>query len=82
MKKVLFFSASWCSSCSKAKQDVFSLCKEHGFEFCTVDVDTDEDLVADYMIDKLPTLVFLKNEIAYRCVDNVLEFEAGFRDSS
>lgn len=82
MKKVFFFSADWCSSCSNGKETVERLCKKHGFEFLLIDIDCHKDLVEDYMINKLPTIVFFKNDIAYRSVENVLDAEAIFLEST
>lgn len=61
--KVVFYSAPWCSGCTKMKPKFYDTCKSLGVSFEIVDVE-DEDGVArsiKYNIRNVPTLVFMKN---------------------
>ena len=61
MKKLLFFTASWCSSCKAIKPVVQKEAPEKGFELKLVDMDDDEGayMADDYGIKSLPTLILL-----------------------
>lgn len=61
MKKLLFFSASWCSSCRQLKPIVEKEAPEKGYEMEDLDMDEDDGaFFADkYKVRSLPTLIVL-----------------------
>ena len=61
MKKLLFFTASYCSACKAIKPIVEKEAPEKGLELKLVDIDDDEGayMADDYGIRSLPTLILL-----------------------
>lgn len=61
MKKLLFFTASYCSACKAIKPIVEKEAPEKGLELKVVDIDDDEGayMADDYGIRSLPTLILL-----------------------
>lgn len=60
MKKVLYFTSTWCVPCQSIKPIFNEL--EHTYkdiEFCVIDVDSNKALVEHFDISSLPTFVFL-----------------------
>lgn len=60
--KVVFYSAPWCSGCTRMKPKFYDTCRELGVAFEIVDVE-DETGVArsiKYGIRNVPTLVFMR----------------------
>lgn len=59
MKKVLYFSASWCGPCKQLGPIMESLSGEINYE--KINVDTATDLVTEHGIRNIPTMVLIKN---------------------
>lgn len=61
MKKLLFFTASYCSACKAIKPIVEKEAPEKGLELKLVDIDDDEGayMADDYGVRSLPTLILL-----------------------
>jgi thioredoxin-like negative regulator of GroEL len=55
MKQIIFFSASWCGPCKSFKPVMERLSQELPIRF--VDVDAEPQLVAEYGIRNVPTVV-------------------------
>ena len=63
MKKVIRFTASWCGPC-KVYATTFKDVQEQikGVEFETVDVDTENKLMAEHGVRNVPTTVLVKED--------------------
>ena len=59
MKKILYFSASWCSPCRTLGPIMESLSGQINYE--KIDVDNNQDLPIKYGIRNVPTLVLVEN---------------------
>ena len=61
MKKLLFFTASYCGACKAIKPIVEKEAPEKGLELKLVDIDDEEGayMADDYGIRSLPTLILL-----------------------
>ena len=57
MKKILYFSATWCGPCKTLGPIVDSLSGQINYE--KIDVDTNHDLSAQYGVRNIPTLILL-----------------------
>jgi thioredoxin 1 len=59
MKKILYFSAGWCQPCKNFKPIMEQVSRELPVQF--VDIDASPQLVAEYGIRSVPTIVILNN---------------------
>jgi thioredoxin-like negative regulator of GroEL len=59
MKKILYFSSTWCQPCKNFKPIMEQVSRELPVQF--VDVDASPDLVAEYGVRNVPTIVILNN---------------------
>ena len=59
MKKILYFSAAWCGPCKNFKPIMEQVSREIPVEF--IDVDANPQLVAEYGVRNIPTLVIVNN---------------------
>ena len=59
MKKILYFSASWCQPCKNFKPIMEQVSRELPVQF--VDVDASPQLVAEYGVRSVPTLIAVDN---------------------
>jgi thioredoxin 1 len=81
MKKILYFSASWCSPCKTLGPIMESLSGQINYQ--KIDVDTNPDMSIKYKIRNIPALVLLENgEVKDRKVgvlskDQILNFYNG-----
>ncbi|MDB4549322.1 thioredoxin domain-containing protein [bacterium] len=81
MKKILYFSASWCGPCKTLGPIMESLSGQINYQ--KIDVDTDPDMSIKYKIRNIPALVLLENgEVKDRKVgvlskDQILNFYNG-----
>jgi len=60
MKKILYFTASWCAPCKTLSPIMDSLQGQINFD--KIDVDSNTDLSAQYGVRGVPSLVLLENE--------------------
>jgi thioredoxin 1 len=62
MIKIIKFEASWCSPCRAIKPIIEKIqSKFKDLEVEIVDVDEGSDLIREYSVKSIPTLVFLKD---------------------
>ena len=61
MKKILYFSASWCGPCKTLGPIIESLGNKINYE--KIDVDTDTKLASEFGVRNIPTLVLVKDGI-------------------
>ena len=59
MKKILYFSASWCGPCKMLGPIMESLSGQINYE--KIDVDNNQDLSIQYGVRNIPTLVLVEN---------------------
>jgi thioredoxin 1 len=59
MKKILYFSASWCGPCKMLGPIMESLSGQINYE--KIDVDNNQDLSIQYGVRNVPTLVLVDN---------------------
>ena len=62
MKKILYFSAGWCSPCRTLGPIMESLSGQINYQ--KIDVDNNQDLSIKYGVRNVPTLVLVENEEA------------------
>jgi len=62
MKKILYFSASWCGPCKMLGPIMESLSGQINYE--KIDVDNNQDLSIQYGVRNVPTLVLVDNNEA------------------
>ena len=78
MKKILYFSATWCGPCKMLGPIMESLSGQINYE--KIDVDNNQDLSIQYGVRNIPTLVLVENGEAVRRLtglqqkDQILEF--------
>ena len=59
MKKILYFSATWCGPCKNFKPIMEQVSRELPVQF--VDVDASPQLVAEYGVRSVPTVIIINN---------------------
>ncbi len=59
MKKILYFSASWCGPCKTLGPIMDSLSGQINYD--KIDVDNNQDLSIEYGVRNIPTLVLIEN---------------------
>ena len=59
MKKILYFTASWCAPCKALSPIMDSLQGQINFD--KIDVDSNTDLSAQYGVRGVPSLVLVEN---------------------
>ena len=62
MKKILFFTAPWCSGCKSLKPKLYQLTEGRGIEVEEIDVEERPQEAEGYGITSLPTLFFVQDE--------------------
>lgn len=60
MKKILYFSASWCSPCRTLSPIMESLANQINYQ--KIDIDHNPYLVSKYDVKSIPTVILLENE--------------------
>tara|TARA_R110000744_G_scaffold137551_8_gene248118 strand:- start:4568 stop:4813 length:246 start_codon:yes stop_codon:yes gene_type:complete len=81
MKKILYFSASWCGPCKMLGPIMESLSGQINYE--KIDVDNNQDLSIKYGVRNIPTLVLVENGAIIRKLtglqqkDQILNFYNG-----
>lgn len=68
--KLLKFYADWCGPCKMMKPMVEKIANEHDLELVEVNIDNEHDLVHQYGVQGVPTLVLL-DENAHEIGRNV-----------
>lgn len=60
---ILYFTASWCSGCKTLEPRLEELYKKYSEKIKIVKINVEDDpvLSAKYLVNSLPTLLFLKN---------------------
>ena len=63
MKKVVMFSASWCTPCKQAKP-VFQKLNESvsNVQFEIVDIDENRQMAQDFNVTGVPTFMLIEND--------------------
>ena len=59
MKKILVFTATWCGPCKNFKPIMEQVSRELPVQF--IDVDASPDLVAEYGVRNVPTVIVVNN---------------------
>jgi len=59
MKKILYFSASWCGPCKNFRPIMEQVSRELPVEF--IDIDANPQLVTEYGIKSIPTVIITNN---------------------
>lgn len=60
--ELLHFTATWCQPCKKNTPIILSFIEQNvGLKYTKIDVDKSEDLVKQYDISSVPTLIVLEN---------------------
>ena len=59
MKEILYFSATWCQPCKNFKPIMEQVSRELPVQF--VDVDANPQLVAEYGVRSVPTVIIINN---------------------
>ena len=60
MKEIKYFTAGWCSPC-RALSPIMDNLKNQGLNITKIDVDEKPELVTEFGIRNVPTLVFMEN---------------------
>lgn len=65
---VIFFTASWCGSCKMVYPVIESLAKEqlNNVDVYIVDVDQNQELLDEFQVFSIPTIVIRYNKKTYR----------------
>ena len=74
MKKILYFSASWCGPCKMLGPIMESLSGQINYE--KIDVDNNQDLSIQYGVRNIPTLILVENGEAVRKLTGLQQKEA------
>jgi len=61
MKRLIFFTANWCSACQTMKPAVEQISKQMNIPINKIDTDYDVSYTADYGVRSVPTLILLEN---------------------
>ena len=61
MIKLLDFYATWCGPCKMLSPIIDELSKDRSLEVVKIDIDKNEDLVKEFGIMSVPTIVLLKD---------------------
>ena len=59
MKKVLYFSTTWCGPCKTFKPIVQQVAQETGIPVKYLDADQDQEMAKKYSINSVPTIVIV-----------------------
>ena len=62
MKKILAFTAGWCQPCKNFKPILEQISRELPVQF--IDIDANPDLVAEYGIRNVPTIIITRDNRA------------------
>ena len=62
---LFYFTASWCGPCQKIKPIIEEISKrvdDKILKVCKIDIDNNSDLVDEYNITSVPTLILIKEK--------------------
>jgi thioredoxin-like negative regulator of GroEL len=59
MKKILYFTASWCQPCKNFRPVMEQVSRELPVQF--IDIDSNPQLVAEYGVRNVPTVIVVNN---------------------
>lgn len=62
MKKIMFFTAPWCSGCKSLKPMLYKLIEGKDIEVEEIDVEERGEEASSYGVTNLPTLFFVHDE--------------------
>ena len=62
MKEIKYFTSTWCSPC-KVLSPIMDKLKYQGFNITKIDVDDTPELVTEYGVRNIPTIVFEVNGV-------------------
>lgn len=62
MKKLLYFSASWCGPCKALSPIIDKVAKEMGISLQKIDVDENADQAANFKIRSIPTVILFEDD--------------------
>jgi thioredoxin 1 len=74
MKKILYFTGTWCQPCQILGPIMESLSGQINYE--KIDVDNNQDLSIQYGVRNIPTLVLVENGEAVRRLTGLQQKEA------
>ncbi len=68
MKKIMFFTAPWCSGCKTLKPQLYQIVKGTDVVVEEIDVEQRGEEASSYGVSALPTLFFVQDEelVAHR----------------
>ena len=66
MIKLLDFYATWCGPCKMLSPIIDELSEDRSLEVVKIDIDKNEDLVKEFGIMSVPTIVLLKDNKTYQ----------------
>jgi len=81
MKKILYFSATWCGPCKTLGPIMESLSGQISYQ--KIDVDKDQDQSIKYGVRNIPTLILIENgevkdkKVGVLSKDQILNFYNG-----
>jgi len=61
MKKLVYFSASWCQPCVKFGPQLENITSTKGIPLEKIDVDADQEMTMKYHVKSIPTVVLIEN---------------------
>ena len=79
MTNLFYFTAKWCSPCTKVRPIVENLIND-GYPFTIVDIDTEIELVKSFEIKSVPTFILLEDKVEIKRItgaqtkEQLLEF--------
>lgn len=59
--KILYFSATWCGPCKSLAPIINEIATSNNISIEKIDIDENPNLVKDYSIRSVPTLIFEEN---------------------
>jgi thioredoxin 1 len=74
MKKILYFTGTWCQPCQILGPIMESLSGQINYE--KIDVDNNQDLSIQYGVRNIPTLILVENGEAVRKLTGLQQKEA------
>jgi thioredoxin 1 len=61
--ELLHFTATWCNPCKKIAPIILSFIEQNiGLKYTKIDVDSNTNMVKEYNVLSVPTLIVLKDE--------------------